>query len=456
MADTRYDDNILGGAIGHPDPERWRHILHECNSGLFVGSYADLYDLGARFFRATGHPIDYAAFSDMARQLAPELRITLDAEFVRLWHTEVSEAHFRWAVKAIRDQRRDERLVTGLMEAMRVMTEGVGGQQGYDAARKTLTAALGEIDRNFSPTPPFGNIRDDSADVWADYLAAIETQGLVEEGVQTGLPEIDQRIIQMRRGENMLVAAYSGEGKTTTIQNIAWHVAVAQGKTVLVLTNENQYEQYRARVYNRHAHLFRPGGIPHNDIRTGSLDPATAQLWQQAVHDFGTNPAYGRLEIVQMPTGASMTWVVNQLDRYSQEMDVDLVVLDYIGRLGAMTARPTRRDETNDNLTLWKSALVGYDNGRGVPGITGYQVSRQWWEEAQRTLRYSLLCLAETSEAERNADLVVSQLRTPGVDNELLTQVLKNRDGATLEPTPLRADFATTLITSAGQTGWLT
>lgn len=454
MADPTYDEHIIAGVLGHPTDDRWRRILHDCSSDLFVGSYRDLYDLGARFFRATGHPIDYAAFADMGRQLDPALRITLDAEFARLWHKEVPEAHFRWAIKAIRDQRRDERFVGGLMEAMRTMTEGMGGDQGFDAARKKLTAALGEIDRSFAPAPPFGNIRDDSAAVWAEYLAATEHHGITEGSVLTGLPEIDQRITGLRRGENMLVAAYSGEGKTTTIQNIAWHATVS-GKNVLVLTNENQYEQYRARVYNRHAHLFRPGGIPHNDIRTGQLAPDIAALWQQTVADFGANDAYGRLEIVQMPTGASMTWVVGQLDRYAQEMDVDLVVLDYIGRLGAMTPRPTRRDETNDNLTLWKSALVGFDNGRGVPGITGYQVSRQWWEEAQRTLYYTLLCLAETSEAERNADLVVSLLRPPGVENEALIQVLKNRDGATLEPTPMRTDFATTLVTSAGQQGWL-
>lgn len=430
-------------------------MLHDAQPEHFVGSHRTLYELGVRFYRATGFPMDYTSFTDMARQLDPALRITLDAEFARLWHAEVPEAHFRWAIKSIVDTRRDERFVFGLTEAMRTMTEGLGGEQGFEAARAKLSEALGDIDRNFADSPPYGDIRQDAAQVWADYVQATQTRGVTERTVLTGLAEVDQRIIGLRPGENCLVAAYSGEGKTTTIQNIAWHASAQQGKNVLVLTNENQYEQYRARVYNRHAHLFAQGGLRYNDIRTGSLSPDQAQLWQAACTDLGANTAYGRLEIVQMPTGSSMNWVVGQLDRYADEMDVDLVVLDYIGRLGAMTTRPTRRDEMNDNLNLWKSALVGFDHGRGVPGVTGYQTSRQSWEAAKLSGFYTLACLAETSEAERNADVVISLLRMEGIEREALLQLLKNRDGSPLEPTPIVTDFATSLVTTASTGGWL-
>lgn len=453
MADITYDNLIIGGLLGGPQ-ERWQRVLHSTQPEHFVGSHRALYELAVRFYRATGQPLDYPSFTDMARQLDPALAITLDAEFVRLWHTEVPEAHFRWAIQSIVDTRRDETFVSTLMVAMRTMTEGLGGERGFDAARAALQAGLGEIDRNFADAPPYGNIRDDAAQVWNDYIEATQSKGVTTKTVLTGLPEIDQRIIGMRPGENMLVAAYSGEGKTTTIQNMAWHASTQQGKNVLVLTNENQYEQYRARVYNRHAHVFAQGGLRYNDIRTGSLSPDQAALWQAAVNDLGTNPAYGRLEIVQMPTNASMLWVVGQLDRYADEMDTDLVVLDYIGRLGAMTPRPTRRDEMNDNLNLWKSALVGFNHGKGVPGVTGYQVSRATWEEAKIRGYYGLNCLAETAEAERNADVVISLLRMEGVEREALLQALKNRDGSPLEPTPIVTDFATSLVTSAGATGW--
>lgn len=452
MASVEYDDLIIGGMLAG-DQDRWRRALHECQPAHFVGTHRLLYEMAVRYYRATGFPIDYARFSDLAAEVDPALRITLDAEFARLWWLEVPEAHYRWAIKSIKDKRRDEHLVAGLMQSMRVMTEGLGGEQGYDAARQTLSSALAEIDRHFAPASPYGNIREDAGLVWAAYEQAIETAGVTPEGVLTGLPEIDSRIVNLRRGENMLVAAYSGEGKTTTIQNIAWHAAVEQRRNVLVLTNENQYDAYRARIYNRHSHRLVAGGLSYNDIRTGTLSPEQAQLWWQVCNDFGTGD-YGRLEIVQMPTGASMEWVTATLERYADEMDVDLVVLDYIGRMGAMVKRPTRREELNDSINLWASALVGYDHGRGVPGITGYQVGREHWRTAQATGYYDLSCLAETSEAERNAAVVVAILRRADVEREATVQLLKNRDGATLEPTPIRTDFATTLVTSAGQGGW--
>ena len=90
---------------------------------------------------------------DPMPQMLPDLVLfglqaqDFDAEFARLWHLEVPEAHFRWAIKSIVDTRRDERFLAGLMEAMRTMTEGLGGEQGFEAARSKLTAALGEIDR---------------------------------------------------------------------------------------------------------------------------------------------------------------------------------------------------------------------------------------------------------------------------------------------------------------------
>ena len=427
-------------------------MLHECQPEHFVGTHRLLYELGSRYFRATGYPVDYARFTDMAGELDPALRITLDGEFTRLWWQEVPEGHFRWAVKAIRDKRRDEKLVSTLMTSMQAMTEGRGGEQGYAPARAAIMEGLAEIDRHFAPATPFGNIREDAAQVWAAYEQATQTGGVDERSVLTGLAEVDAKLVSLRPGENMLVAAYSGEGKTTIIQNIAWHATTQQRRNVLVMTNENQYEQYRARIYNRHSHLLAAGGLPYNDIRTGTLSEAQAQLWWQTCQDFGAGD-YGRLEIVQMPTHADMTWVVATMDRYADEMDVDLVVLDYIGRMTPMVQRRQRREELNDSINLWASALVGFNHGRGVPGITGYQISREKWTTALSTGAYNLDCLAETSEAERNAAVVMTNLRMEGVEREGRVQLVKVRDGGTLEPTPMLTDFATTLVTSAGRPG---
>jgi replicative DNA helicase len=460
MADQTYDDLILGACIGSGDELRWRRLIHEGKPNYFLpGAHRDLYEIVSRYWRITQAPIDYPTFVAMLDSAGVDAarRLLLDTEFRRLWALEVVEPHFRFALREIRLKRRDERLGASLADGLRAMYEGIRGEQGYDVARKVLSEGLAEIDRHFEPTNPEGDIRLDAAAMHAEYEHAQLTGGFTERMVRTGLPEVDSRITGLRPGENMLVAAYSSHGKTTVIQNIAWSACVQEHKNVLIFTNENLYGQYRARLYSRHTHwapgaVGVAGGLRYNDIKTGTLSGQDQLVWRRVIDDFGTNPDYGKLVVVQMPMGGSMQWVSDQLSRWHDEMDVGLCILDYIGRMGPITPRPTKRDELNDTLAMWKNVLVSFGAGAGVPGITGYQTSRQSMIEALSRGYYTLDCLAETSEAERNADVVMSLLFQEDVERELRIQLLKNRDGALLEPTSIVADFATTLV--SGYQGW--
>lgn len=460
MADASYDDLILGACIGSNEIERYQRAVHEAHPEFFIpGPHRELFELIARYYRITNYPLAYDQFQAMLQSAGIDAAraMLLDQEFRRLWVLEVPEPHFRFALKEIRLKRRDEKLGATLADSLRAMYEGVRGEQGYDVSRKVLTAGLSEIDRHFQPTNPEGDIRLDGAAMLEEYALAQQTGGFTERMVRTALTEVDSRITGLRPGENMLVAAYSSHGKTTVIQNVAWSAAVQEHKNVLVFTNENLYGQYRARIYSRHTH-WQPGavgavgGLRYNDIKTGSLSGQDEIIWRRTIDDFARNPAYGKLVVVQMPMGGSMQWVSGQLDRWHDEMDVGLVCLDYVGRMGPITPRPQRREELNDTLVMWKNSLVSFGNGEGVPGITGYQTSRQSMIEALSRGYYTLDCLAETSEAERNADIVLSLLFQEDVERELRIQLLKNRDGALLEPTSIVADFATSLIT--GYQGW--
>lgn len=456
---TQLDDLILGGLIGGTE-DRWKRARSEVAPQHLVGAHATLYEFGLRYYVMTGWPIDWPRFQDIldASHVPPDRRMLLEQEFTRHWGVDVNEGHFRYALKEIRGVRRDEAMVRSLSESLRVMMgQGREGKIGYEDARSLLAEGLTEIDRWFSPDSPEGDIRQDTDDVWLDYERAKTTGGMDVRMVRTGIQEIDQKIIGLRPGENMLVAGYSSHGKTTVLQNIVHNAVVVQRKNVLVLSNENQYAQYRARIYNRHTHhapgqVGVQGGLRMNDLKTGSLTAEQEMVWRRVVEDFGTGD-YGKLVVVQMPMNASVEWASNAMERWGEEMPLDLAVLDYIGRCGAITKRPARRDELNDSINHWKNALVGFRRGWGVPGITGYQTSRESMQKALASGYYDLSCLAETSEAERNADVVATVLKAEDVEGELTLQLPKNRDGATLEPTPLVADFASTLITS-GRSQW--
>ena len=459
MSSTTHDELIMGALLGG-SVDRWRFAKSNLRVEHLVGHFATLYAYAHRYFTVTGACIEETHFHEMlgASSYDEAYRVQLRSEFARLSVVDVVESHFRWAVHAIVERRRDETFSDGLLTALRAMTEGIKGEVGYAVARPELTKSLALVDRVFSQQSVEGNIRDDVGEMLASYAEAQRTRGITDRTILSGLADLDAALVGVRPGENCLIAGYSSHGKTTVLQNIAWHASVVQRKNVLVLTNENVYEQYRARVFNRHTHhlpgtVGALGGIRMNDIRTGSLSPADLQVWQRSLQDFGSGD-YGKLYVVQMPRDASMTWVGNQLDRFAEEFPVGVVILDYIGRMSPITKRQQRREEMNDSLALWKSLLVDFDKGRGVAGFTGYQIARERMRDAMLSGHYTLDCLAETSEAERNADVVVTVLRQESVEREIVLQVVKNRDGALLPPTQLLADFSTTLITSIERRNW--
>jgi hypothetical protein len=56
--------------------------------------------------------------------------------------------------------------------------------------------------------------------------------------------------------------------------------------------------------------------------------------------------------------------------------------------------------------------------------------------------------LADTSEAEKSADQIITLLAMPDADNELRMQFLKNRDGETPPPFVVECDYRTSYIGS--------
>ena len=68
-------------------------------------------------------------------------------------------------------------------------------------------------------------------------------------------------------------------------------------------------------------------------------------------------------------------------------------------------------------------------------------MSQTAYKEALKAGEYSLANLAETSEAEKSADIIMSMLVMPDSGSELKMQIIKNRDGACPPPTMVSYDY---------------
>ena len=121
--------------------------------------------------------------------------------------------------------------------------------------------------------------------------------------------------------------------------------------------------------------------------------------------------------------------IIEYLEKINADMEIDLVVVDSLDLLSPETRRSTNREELNDILASAKHMAVSFNSGKGLRLISPWQTSREAYKRAQETGSYDKTSLAETSEAERKADLILGLIEKDG-HSRLKAQVLKFRDGA--------------------------
>lgn len=380
---------------------------------------------------------------------------------------EQADHEWRYALEVMREDRSKELMLETLTDGVRVLTEGVTDRRGertygYDDARNLIATRLGEIEslQMDAERTPEGDVLTEAKEAYSDYVQRKE-QG-VHEGVMTGLDGLDAITYGSQRGEFWLVAAYAGHGKSQTLTNMAWR-AVVDGKNVVYFTLETLRDQVARRFHTRHSHHERfgsPEGLLYNDVKGGTLAPQDEELFKRVLFDLANNEEYGRFEVVWTPRGTSADTMKMKLDILETQYPIDLVVVDYAGLMGAGKRVDNRQQGLVEILQALKGLATGHARGTGVPLISAYQTSRQKLEEARGTGGYTLDALAETAEAERSADLVLSLLRQHDDDTDVFGQILKYRDGETAS-FYLETDFARSLVrdretaTLTGQFGGL-
>lgn len=453
-------EQVLAGIF--PDRlDRLRLLARSTTPDHFPKRLSRMYELVRRYYAVAGGVITPKAFVQALEGSGAEAAV-IEAEkrlFLKLWQMEkVDDPKWKWALHGLREERQGEALVETLTTAMRIMTEGVQERRGerlfgFRSARAYLGQRLGEIDRlALEGDSVEGNIMEEADVVLADYKER-STKG-VHRGVMTGFEALDNLTYGAQRGEFWMVAAYAGEGKTQALTNMAYQ-AVMDGHNVVFFTLETLRDQVRRRFVTRHANHEKFGvgeGLRYSDLKGGRLDEEDEDRFTKVAEDLKDWRAqgYGRLEVVWAPRGSTVDSITTKAEVYASMFDVGLIVVDYAGLMRSSDKRLLRQESLIDVLQSLKGLATAYNDGTGVPVISAYQTTRQRRDDARRSGEYTLDSLAETAEAERSTDLVMSLLRLEDESREVQAQVLKYRDGGTLAWT-IEADFERSLMRDQGE-----
>lgn len=441
-------------------PER-RDLLETATRHLNDHHFTDpqlrnLFVMLSRYNDVTGAVMTAPALGDMLRRSGADAgRVLLyEQVFEQLSALPKQEADFRWALQEVREEAAETATGEALTEAMEVLTRGktIDRQdlKGHEDARGLVYSAFAAIDQDLlAQEAPEGDVRQERTDLLRDY--AERKAGTGTPSIRYGFPELDARTSGIANGEMVLFLAYTGEGKTTAVSQLAWSAAVEQGKNVFFATTETLRPQVRRKLLSRHSRLPQfglPTGLNSKDIKNGSLSPDEEAKLAVVVDDLTSSPAYGKLYVAQFPRGATLATLEQRLRRASRTWQVDLVIVDYLQLLSSDRRRQERRDELSDICRDAKSIAATFDDGRGVPLVSPWQVNRKWKEEADRTGSYTLLALSETAEAEKSSDQVISFHRPPEAPDgryaDVKMQALKVRDGEAMNTgVVLEVDYAT-------------
>lgn len=260
----------------------------------------------------------------------------------------------------------------------------------------------------------FRHIRDVLQNVYRDIERLAETKGAVT-GAKTGFSALDRVLVEMGKGDLVIVGARPGMGKTSFALNIATNVAKASGKAVAIFSLEMSGEQLVTRILSSEAM------IDSHSLRTGQL---ANEDWENIADVISS---LSGCEIYIDDTSAITT--TDMKSKLRRLNNLGLVVVDYIGLMQTTSKSDNRAQQVGEISRNLKIMAKDF----GVPFICCAQLNRGTESRPGQGKRPTLADLRDSGSIEQDADIVLFLYRD---------EYYKDISGA--EASPDEADSANT------------
>lgn len=458
MSSEKEHAKIVLAAILPNRKDLLEYALTRVTSEHFESPYRTIFSMMEKYFDVAKGILTRQAVEDiLKRSNVTDFGViaTYLEHFDALVEQEVAEEDFKWSVDELNELLARRQTEEALLEGISILKTGTKtakGQElkGHSDARAAILDRFSVIEERFHPQDtPDGDVKDEKDEILAEYEKnkALRAAG-VTTGISCGIAAFDEIIGGFQPGELDLIVGYSSSGKSSFCVQTAWWGSIMQGKNMIFVTSETLRPQIRRKIVARHSKLpiFNyPQGLDTNDLKFGRLTAEEESILRDVVNDLATNPAYGKLELVQLPRGSTIVTFESILNRYQSQYQVDGCVMDYLALLRASRKRGVNWEEMADTMKEAKNIAATFDDGRGIPLISPWQVTRAQKELADKVGYYTTLALSDTKEATNSGDVIASLLEPPQSTrfSKLSGAIIKNRDGAQSGPIEIDVDYAT-------------
>lgn len=250
-----------------------------------------------------------------------------------------------------------------------------------------------------------------------DNLEEYQKHGGMYNALSSGFPDLDSKIVGVKKGELTVIAARPSMGKTAFMMNLAENLAIKQGKTSLLFSMEMTKEQIMQRLMSSIAlvdsSLMQKGKLTEGD-------------WSKIVR------ASGLMSISPLYIIDNTPQKISQINaRCKQIKGLEVVFIDYLDFIlheGKTDNRVQQISEITKGLKIIAKQL-------NIAIVLLVQLSRACEQRINR--RPLLSDLRDSGAIEQDADLVLFLYRdnyyNPDTEKPEIAEIIvaKNRNGQT-------------------------
>lgn len=285
-------------------------------------------------------------------------------------------------------------------------------------------------------------------------------------GIRFGIAALDTLCGGCEAGSLTVVGGYAGHGKTTVLTNMAYINAVSASSPVdsVLLTLEVPKELMVLNLVARHSRHARWEGhtpLSRFNIMKGTLSPEQRVFFNEVADDLMTNPAYGRVVILDLGDLPSVDPDSIKVTVRRSSPHCGAVFVDYVNVFKNYPIAGIRDPYERGNFYVRKFAEMALDwFGEKLPVVLAAQINRtnyRAYTEARNLGEdegYNLSCFAELNEIEKSAYYAVTVFSDEDLmaTETLKVQLLKHRGGQTLvKPVDVRIEPRYCLVGDDGK-----
>ena len=239
-----------------------------------------------------------------------------------------------------------------------------------------------------SDSKEFRHIRDVLQNVYKDLENVSESKGAVS-GAKTGFSGLDRMLVQMGKGDLVIVGARPGMGKTSFALNIATNVAKSSKKSVAIFSLEMSGEQLVTRIISSEAL------VDSHSLRTGQLSPEDWDNIADVISSLSGCDIY-----IDDTSAITTTEMKSKLRRLP---NLGLVVIDYIGIMQTTANTDNRAQQVGEISRNLKIMAKDF----GIPIVCCAQLNRGTESRPGAGKRPTLADLRDSGSIEQDADIVL-------------------------------------------------